>query len=66
MTGLGTRQIRPRPPSAPSSPTRANPCVGSSQTRHSTSHSASVSERSPGVVMAKGYEGPGAAGQQAE
>ena len=35
----------------------SKPCLGFSQTRHSTSHSASDSDRSSGSGMPKGYEG---------
>src|SRR5258708_18315867 len=56
MTGLGTRQIRPMLPSRPRILAIANPCLGSSQTRLSTSHSASDSECSSSAGMPKGYE----------
>ena len=54
MTGLGTRHTLPRLPSASSSREIANPCLGCSQIRQSTSHSDSDSERSSGEVISKG------------
>jgi hypothetical protein len=59
MTGLGTRHTSPMLLSAPSSLAMAKPCRGSSQTRHSASHSASESDGSGDAGTVQGY---GAAG----
>src|SRR5258708_32251341 len=56
MAVWASRQIRPMLPSRPRILAIANPCLGSSQIRLSTSHSASDSECSSSADMPKGYE----------